>query len=158
MSIFVVLDQYGFIGGYNSMDNARALLDEYKDIPMIIKEYNTNTDVIGKEIWFLPMGEIGGPPLEVSYDIEYIKNKQIYYDTVGMSIVDDIDYFKRNINELGEFEHYRLNIEIPKPASPLNEESQALPSTVPDESYKSLEQEEQEPVPEEPVPEDPPEE
>ena len=81
MSIFVILDQYGFIGGFNTMDDANKVVEEYPDVPLAIKEYHSSTVESNEYIWFLPLSDIG-PPIEVSYDREFIETKQKEYQSL----------------------------------------------------------------------------
>jgi len=112
MFFYVVIDNFGFIGAFTTLELAKEVLNKYNNIPLMIIQYPIHHNVQKDFVYFLPWkfgDNEGGPPAIVSNDREYVLHLQTQLLALNLTLPDSLLFFTKKINKIDRFEMSRLH-------------------------------------------------
>ena len=112
MFFYVVIDSFGFIGAFTTLELAKEVINKYENIPLMIIQYPMHHKSQKEFVYFLPwkFGENeGGPPAIVSNDRVYVLHLQTQLLALNLTLPDSLLFFTKKINKIDRFEMSRLH-------------------------------------------------
>lgn len=106
-SLYILVDQFGLIGGFDNYEVAKKLIDTYPKIPLMIIEFPMDQNSQKEEFYFLPY--VGNNAIAIaSNNKDYVFNIKTQLMTISMTYPDPLSFFTREINKIHELELKRL--------------------------------------------------
>lgn len=106
-SLYIVIDQFGLIGGFDELCTVHALIENYPKIPLMVIEFPLDINEQKKEFYFLPY--VGNNAIALATNNKkYAINIKTQLLTVSMTYPDSLQFYTREINKVHELELRRL--------------------------------------------------
>ena len=106
-SLYIVVDQFGLIAGFDKLDLANSLMSSYPKVPLMVLEFPLDINEQKDEFYFLPY--VGNNAIAIaSNNKKYILNIKTQLLTISMTYPDSINFYTRQINKIHELELKRL--------------------------------------------------
>ena len=106
MRIFTVLDNYGFIAGFRTEEQAKRLIELHPNVNLIIKIYHTYNESDSDKIWIIqsPSSIL---PLEIDFDVNHLSKYVTEYEKIDIYVYDKLE---RTLDIINKDDYYRLTI------------------------------------------------
>mgnify|MGYP001429839917 CR=1 FL=1 len=106
-SLYIVVDQFGLIAGFNNIDRAYTLIESYPKVKLMVIEFPMDREMQKEEFYFLPY--VGNNAIALaSNNKKYILNIKTQLLSIGMTYPDSLQFYTRTINKVHELEMRRL--------------------------------------------------
>lgn len=106
-SLYIVVDQFGLIAGFNDINKAYILIECYPKISLMVVEYPMDKTAQKEEFYFLPYINNNAIAL-ASNNKKYVLNIKRQLLSVGLTYPDSLDFYTREMNKIHELELKRL--------------------------------------------------
>ena len=105
--IYTVVDQHGFIAAFDDIEKAKVLLDDFKDIKLLLWKFPLDPKCPINEVFFIPYIDINAVALVTNNPV-YAINMQMQLCELNLTYPDPIHFYKRKINHIHQLELKRL--------------------------------------------------
>ena len=112
MFFYVVIDNFGFIGAFTTLELANEIVHKYEKIPLMVMQFPIHHKAQKEFVYFLPWkfgDNEGGPPAIVSNDREYVLHLQTQLLALNLTLPDSLLFFTKRVNKIDSFEMSRLH-------------------------------------------------
>ena len=106
-SLYIVIDQFGLIGGFSDLDTAHRLMENYPKISLMVIQFPLDPDEQKDEYYFLPYTQNNAVALATN-NKKYAINIKTQLLTVSMTYPDSLQFYTREMNKVHELELRRL--------------------------------------------------
>jgi hypothetical protein len=106
-SLYIVIDQFGLIGGFSKLDTARALIENHPKVPLMIIQFPLDINEQKEEFYFIPYVQNNAVAIATN-NKKYALNIKTQLLTVSMTYPDPLQFYTREINKVHELELRRL--------------------------------------------------
>lgn len=138
MFTYVLVDSFGFIGAFSSIEKAQSIIKDYPNAKLILKKYELNKDLPTNTVWFLPYKNLD-QPITVTNDVAFLAQLQYQYLRLDLTYKDNLEFFKRDMDKVHLYEFSRLS-QDDEDATPANtnEEFILVPESIEHLDSKSI--------------------
>lgn len=106
-SLYIVIDQFGLVGGFSKLKTAHALIENYSKVPLMVIQFPLDPNEQKEEFYFIPYVQNNAVALATN-NKKYALNIKTQLMATSMTYPDPLQFYTREMNKVHELELRRL--------------------------------------------------